>query len=84
MKDAIIILLFFLSCLAATASRTQVTSAPDINFRSWGAGDTIVMKNGIWTNQAISLKGTGTAAYPVVLEAETPGEVILNGSSKIG
>ncbi len=84
MKDAIIILLFFLSCLAATASRTQVTSAPDINFRSWGAGDTIVMKNGIWANQAISLKGTGTAAHPVVLEAETPGEVILNGSSKIG
>jgi poly(beta-D-mannuronate) lyase len=84
MKAAIIILLFFLSCLAATASRTQVTSAPDINFRSWGAGDTIVMKNGIWTNQAILLKGTGTAALPVVLEAETPGEVILNGSSKIG
>lgn len=84
MKNAFIILLFFLSCLAATASRIQVTTASEINVRSWSAGDTLVMKNGTWTNQSILLKATGTATRPVVLEAETPGEVILNGSSRIG
>jgi len=84
MKNTIIVLLFFLSCSVATASRIQVTSASDINFKSWSAGDTLVMKNGTWIDQAISLKGTGTVSFPVVLEAETPGKVILNGSSKIG
>jgi poly(beta-D-mannuronate) lyase len=84
MKNTIIILLFFLSCFTAIASRIQVTSASDINFKSWGAGDTLVMKNGTWADQSILLKGNGTSAHPVVLEAETPGKVILNGSSKIG
>jgi len=84
MKNIIITFLFLLNCFAATATKTQVTSASDINFRNWSAGDTLVMKNGTWTDQSILLKGTGTAAHPVVLEAEIPGKVILNGRSKIG
>jgi len=84
MKNILITFLFFLSCFAATASRIQVSTASEINIRTWSAGDTLVMKNGTWTDQAILLKGTGTASYPVVLQAETPGKVILNGSSKIG
>ncbi len=58
-----------------------VSSASEINGGSWVPGDTIVMKNGTWTDQVISLKTNGTDGNPVVLMAETPGEVILTGSS---
>lgn len=76
--------LIILTCFGSVhARRTVVSSAAAINFGSWSAGDTIVMLNGTWTNQVISLKAIGTEAQPIVLEAETPGKVILNGSSRL-
>ncbi|MFZ4726911.1 MAG: chondroitinase-B domain-containing protein, partial [Paludibacter sp.] len=60
-----------------------VNSATQINGGSWSGGDTIVMKNGTWTNQAIVIKGTGTSINPIVLLAETAGNVVLTGTSKI-
>ena len=81
---------YFLTCLiilfsigTVYARRTIVTTAATINNGTWTAGDTIVMKSGTWTNQAISLKANGTALQPVVLKAESPGNVILNGSSRL-
>lgn len=81
---------YFLTCLiilfsigTVYARRTIVTTASTINNGTWTAGDTIVMKNGTWTNQAISLKANGTALQPVVLIAESPGNVILNGNSRL-
>lgn len=63
--------------------RTVVTTASAINFGIWNAGDTIIMKNGTWNNQVISLKATGTSTNPIVIEAETSGKVILTGSSRL-
>lgn len=81
---------YFLTCLiilfsigTVYARRTIVTTAATINNGTWTAGDTIVMKSGTWTNQAISLKANGTALQPVVLIAESPGNVILNGNSRL-
>lgn len=65
------------------ARRTTTTNALGINTGSWMAGDTIILQNGVWTNQAISLRAFGTATQPIVLMAETPGAVIFNGSSRI-
>jgi poly(beta-D-mannuronate) lyase len=65
------------------ARRTVVTTAASVNNGSWSAGDTIVLKNGEWTNQTISLKASGTASQPVVLIAENQGDVVFNGSSRI-
>ncbi len=76
-------LILFLS-LTMFARQVTVTTASQISGGSWSAGDTIVMKNGTWINQAITLKATGTATNPVVLKAQTPGSVILSGSSHIG
>ncbi len=77
--------LFVLLCLLnpLSARRTVVTTATSINNGSWTAGDTIVLKNGSWTNQTITLRAFGTALQPVVLVAENPGSVIFNGSSRI-
>ena len=77
-------MLYLFSTLVACAKQTIVSTASEINNGSWIAGDTLVMKNGTWTNQSILLKGTGTELQPIVLLAETPGDVILTGTSKLG
>lgn len=46
-------------------------------------GDTLTMTNGRWTNQGIEFEGDGTADNPILLRAETPGLVILDGSSTL-
>jgi len=79
-----LLLILALSCFyVAFARKVNVTSASAINNGSWVAGDTIVMKNGNWTNQVISFRATGTASNPIVLLAETAGQVILNGNSRL-
>ena len=84
MKFNILILTFFVLPLTMLARQVTVSSASQISGGSWSAGDTIVLKNGTWSNQAITLKATGTASNPVVLMAQTPGLVILTGTSHIG
>ena len=79
----LMLILMFLP-LAVSARQVTVTSATQISGGSWSAGDTIVWKNGTWTDQTITLKANGTALNPVVLKAQTPGSVILTGSSHIG
>lgn len=81
-KSAIFILLFAIST-AAFGRKTFVSTGGAINTGNWAAGDTIVMRNGTWMNQAISLTANGNASNPVVLEAETAGKVILNGNSRL-
>jgi poly(beta-D-mannuronate) lyase len=83
LKYYLFVIIVLVSSFQLIARKTTVTTASAINNGSWVAGDTIMMKNGAWTNQSISFKATGTALNPVVLEAETPGNVILNGSSKL-
>ena len=80
-KSFIIILLVL--PIIVFARQITVNSATQINGGSWSGGDTIIMKNGTWTNQAIVIKGTGTSNNPIVLLAETAGNVVLTGTSKI-
>jgi len=46
-------------------------------------GDTLTMTNGVWTNQQIQFQGRGTANASILLRAETPGYVIINGRSNL-
>ncbi len=46
-------------------------------------GDTIIVKNGTYRDLAIELCGTGTEDAPIVVMAETPGEVIISGNSTL-
>lgn len=81
MKFTFTTILLILSAYIAFGSRTMVSSASEINNNSWIPGDTIVMTNGTWVNQRISLKTAGNKDNPVVLMAETAGNVILTGNS---
>lgn len=63
----------------------NVSSADDIETAMETAqpGDTLLMTNGVWTDQEIDFAGFGTAANPITLRAQTPGGVILNGLSML-
>ncbi|MFP1132254.1 chondroitinase-B domain-containing protein [Asticcacaulis sp. W401b] len=47
------------------------------------AGDTIVLKNGVWHDFDLNVEGQGTASAPITVRAETPGQVILSGRSAL-
>lgn len=68
------------ACSSVWGADFLVHSAAEIRtaLGSARAGDTVTMANGTWTDQTISFTGTG-----ITLRAQTPGRVVLNGSSKI-
>lgn len=46
-------------------------------------GGTIVLKNGEWKDAKLKAYGNGTKENPIVIKAETPGQVILTGDSQL-
>lgn len=46
-------------------------------------GDEILLADGIWSDFQMVFEATGTADAPIVLRAETPGEVFITGSSNL-
>lgn len=58
-----------------TELQTAITNAT--------AGTTITLANGVWTNTYINIKKTGTVANPVIIKAETPGQVFFEGNSRV-
>jgi poly(beta-D-mannuronate) lyase len=71
--------------LPARATEYFVSSAAQISTAMQTAqpGDILTMTNGTWTNQRIQFAGNGTSSLPITLRAQTPGQVLLNGNSKI-
>lgn len=69
----------------AQTRNTKVHSAEEITFVMQNAqpGDTVIMANGEWKDQHIEFECMGTRDNPITLRAETPGEVILTGSSTL-
>ena len=69
----------------AAAAEFLVSSAAQVNtaLQSAQPGDVLVMANGTWTNQHIQFAGRGTGRAPITLRAQTPGQVVLNGNSRL-
>ena len=67
------------------AAEIKVSSAADIAAALPDAkpGDTLVMVDGAWLNQAILFKATGNSDKPITLRPQTPGKVILSGKSSL-
>src|SRR3954451_3607120 len=80
-----IVLLISLLFRSSNATEYFVSSAAQITtaMQSAQPGDTLTMTNGTWSNQRIQFAGNGTSSLPITLRAQTPGQVILNGNSKI-
>jgi len=66
----------------------QVTNAEELKTAIKNAvpGSEIILKNGVWKDISIQFYGKGTKEAPIVLRAETPGKVTIEGMSdlKIG
>src|SRR5690349_24311580 len=76
---------FMLVYTTAAQTVRTVANASQLNaaIAASSPGDIIIMTNGTWTNVTINFNATATATQPVVLKAQTPGQVILNGSSSL-
>lgn len=46
-------------------------------------GDELVLKNGTWHNFQMLFTGAGTAEAPITLRAQTPGQVVISGTSNL-
>ena len=46
-------------------------------------GDVVILKNGVWTDAHLTVTKGGSAESPLVIRAETPGEVVLTGTSHL-
>ena len=69
----------------AAAAEFAVCTSTELSNAIAGArpGDEIVLCNGSWADIRIELDVEGTASAPIVLRAETPGEVLMTGSSTL-
>jgi poly(beta-D-mannuronate) lyase len=68
---------------AGTAAEWPVTDAAGLQaaLKQAAPGDTILLRNGRWTDQKLIVRANGTPEKPITLRAQTPGQVILDGAS---
>ncbi|NOU59724.1 chondroitinase-B domain-containing protein [Marinifilum caeruleilacunae] len=74
---------FILTSCAETSSEVKVKDMTELASAIDNAqpGDVIVMSNGVWKNAEIEFVANGLANNPIVLKAETAGEVSIEGQS---
>lgn len=71
--------------LAQNTNKTIVSTIDEFNSAMKKAvpGSTIILKNGIWKDVIFNVQGIGTKEKPITVAAETPGETIITGSSRL-
>lgn len=85
MKTLCVIIIGLLLTMNLFARNIIVTNAEQIKkeAKSLTPGDTVTLKNGVWVDQKIVLHAIGTSSAPIIVRAETPGSVVLKGSSQL-
>jgi poly(beta-D-mannuronate) lyase len=78
-------LLLLLSALSSPAAETLVTDAASFETAasSAKAGDVIILKNGEWKDARLRIHASGHEDLPLIIKAETPGQVVLTGDSRL-
>jgi len=83
------LLLSFASALYAQENNKEneilVSNSDELNsaIKLAKPGSLIRMKDGIWNNVSINFNSNAKADAKIILKAQTPGKVILNGNSKL-
>ena len=83
----IIIFSVFLTLIACNnnslANSIKVANIDELNsaIKDCEPGDNIVLANGVWKDVQIKFRAKGTKDNPIVLKAETPGKVSIEGRS---
>lgn len=79
------IIILLISCSNQSTSKIFVGSPGELIAAIEHAkpGDVITLKNGTWTDVQIMFEAEGTAQAPVILKAETAGQVFIEGQSDL-
>ena len=80
-----IVILMLCACEKAQKPRVLVSNSEELHqaIEKANPGDEIVMKNGKWNDLQIQFYGHGTEDKPIVLKAESSGEVLVTGQSDL-
>ena len=80
-----LLLLILLLTTISNANEIFVNSSAEITsaLSNIQPGDTLSMVDGEWQDQRIVFSGNGTEENPILLRAQTPGKVILSGTSNL-
>jgi len=76
--------ILFFSCNNAVNKQSELVSNLDELSKAIEKaepGDIILLKNGTWKDVEIKFRGNGTEENPIILKAETAGEVTIEGQS---
>lgn len=65
------------------AGEFRVASAKELAQVNAGPGDEIILQDGEWKDQELHFVAAGTERQPLTLRAQTPGKVVLVGSSSL-
>ncbi len=83
----VLVFISLISCndIDVVAPQMLVNTPAELNqaIKDAKPGDEIVMANGTWDNVEIKFLAQGTEEKPITLKAETPGEVIIQGTSNL-
>lgn len=73
--------------LALSISAKEIPVADATAFatavKSTAPGDVIILQDGTWADAHLKIHASGTAEKPVTVKAQTPGRVLLTGSSRL-
>lgn len=85
MKLKLLLLIAYLAAANLIAQDIHVSNVSELYtaIKNAKPGAVIVMNDGTYTDAVIDLNCETTPAKPVILKAQTPGKVILNGKSRL-
>lgn len=89
MKKIVIVLIISISILSCYhKENTNVIKVSNIKelkvaIKNSNKGDNIVLANGLWKDVQIKFTGEGTKDKPIIIRAETPGKVFIEGVSNL-
>ncbi|RAV28661.1 polysaccharide lyase 6 family protein [Sinomicrobium soli] len=72
-----------LQCLQAGSIRVSTAEALNRAIKQSAPGDTIIMANKTWADTEIRFLAGGEPGREITLKAETPGKVVLTGTSRL-
>jgi poly(beta-D-mannuronate) lyase len=87
LKLPILQLFVLLLCLSVNAQVETVSNKTDllaaVTRVNAGTTTTIIIADGIYTDAVLRIKRTATVSNPIIIKAQTPGKVFLEGNSRV-
>tara|TARA_B100000497_G_scaffold111284_1_gene131292 strand:- start:1068 stop:2819 length:1752 start_codon:yes stop_codon:yes gene_type:complete len=82
-KYLISIIVIVVSCNLAHGQLVSTNSELNTAISNASAGTTIILADQIWTDVQININKNGTAENPIIIKAQTPGNVFFEGRSNV-